>query len=88
MEWASLPVLADSQGDRQRIRRGQSYYAGDGLNRALCGRKSWKPCFAAVAGSRSTRGRGGPRGEAAALVVPARPGKPVSRSGRFWTWVC
>jgi hypothetical protein len=26
-------------------------------------------------------------GEAAALVVPARPRKPVSRSGRFWTWL-
>lgn len=34
-EWASFPVLADTQGSRRKIKRGQSYYAGDGLNKAL-----------------------------------------------------
>lgn len=34
-EWASLPVLADCRGARREIVRGQSYYAGDGLNNAL-----------------------------------------------------
>jgi len=34
-EWASLPVLADTQGASRAVRRGQSYYAGDGLNKAL-----------------------------------------------------
>lgn len=34
-EWASLPVLADTQGAHRLITRGQSYYAGDGLNNAL-----------------------------------------------------
>lgn len=33
-EWASLPVLADTQGAHGPIVRGQSYYAGDGLNKA------------------------------------------------------
>jgi uncharacterized protein (TIGR02594 family) len=32
--WASLPVLADTQGAHRAIIRGQSYYAGDGLNKA------------------------------------------------------
>lgn len=86
MEWASLPVLADSQGDRQRIRRGQSYYAGDGLNRALVRPEKLEAVLRAVlaAGPREV---GADRAGEAALVVPARPRKPVSRSGRFWTWL-
>ncbi len=34
-EWASFPVLADCQGQHRRVKRGQSYYAGDGLNKSL-----------------------------------------------------
>lgn len=34
-EWASLPVLADTKGGSRNVTRGQSYYAGDGLNRSL-----------------------------------------------------
>jgi muramidase (phage lysozyme)/peptidoglycan hydrolase-like protein with peptidoglycan-binding domain len=34
-EWAALPVLEPCQGNNRRVDRGQSYYAGDGLNRAL-----------------------------------------------------
>lgn len=34
-EWASFPVLADCQGAHRQLKRGQSYYAGDGLNKAL-----------------------------------------------------
>ena len=34
-EWASLPVLAATQGGERRVTRGQSYYAGDGLNKSL-----------------------------------------------------
>lgn len=34
-EWASLPVLSKSNGAHRSIERGQSYYAGDGLNKAL-----------------------------------------------------
>ena len=35
MEWASFPVLADTKGATRSIKAGQSYYAGDGLNKAL-----------------------------------------------------
>ncbi|ODN69892.1 hypothetical protein [Methylobrevis pamukkalensis] len=35
MEWASFPVLADRKGSNRQVARGQSYYAGDGLNKAL-----------------------------------------------------
>ncbi len=33
-EWASLPVPRDMQGASRAIKAGQSYYAGDGLNKA------------------------------------------------------
>lgn len=34
-EWASLPVLAETKGGSRTVMRGQSYYAGDGLNKSL-----------------------------------------------------
>lgn len=34
-EWASFPVLAATNGAKRALRRGQSFYAGDGLNKAL-----------------------------------------------------
>lgn len=33
-EWASLPVVRDQQGANRYVERGQSFYAGDGLNKA------------------------------------------------------
>ncbi|WP_061930080.1 hypothetical protein [Aureimonas sp. AU22] len=34
-EWASFPVLIATRGQHRQISRGQSFYAGDGLNKAL-----------------------------------------------------
>ena len=34
-EWASLPVVHAMKGSRRMLKAGQSYYAGDGLNRAF-----------------------------------------------------
>ncbi len=34
-EWASFPVLADTKGAHRAVARGQTYYAGDKLNKAL-----------------------------------------------------
>jgi len=33
--WASFPVLAPTKGAKRDLVRGQSYYSGDGLNKAL-----------------------------------------------------
>lgn len=33
-EWASLPVLAPTQGAKRQLQRGESFYTGDGLNMA------------------------------------------------------
>jgi muramidase (phage lysozyme) len=35
MEWASLPVLVTTQGQHRKVAAGETYYAGDKLNRAL-----------------------------------------------------
>lgn len=34
-EWASFPVLTPTKGAHQQLKRGQSYYDGDALNKAL-----------------------------------------------------
>lgn len=34
-EWASFPVLAATQGAHRKVARGETYYAGDRLNKAL-----------------------------------------------------
>ncbi|NTA58598.1 glycoside hydrolase family 104 protein [Agrobacterium tumefaciens] len=34
-EWASFPVLSNTSGAHRSVSRGQSYYAGDGLNKSL-----------------------------------------------------
>lgn len=34
-EWASLPVVTAIQGNVRKLKPGQSYYAGDGLNKAF-----------------------------------------------------
>lgn len=36
-EWASFPVVTDTQGQKRFVKRGQSYYAGDGQNKAGIG---------------------------------------------------
>lgn len=33
MEWASLPVLTDTKGAKRAVKRGETYYAGDGVNK-------------------------------------------------------
>lgn len=33
-EWASLPVVTNMRGAHRQLKRGQSYYSGDGLNRS------------------------------------------------------
>jgi muramidase (phage lysozyme) len=47
-EWASFPVPSRMKGAHRIVERGQSYYAGDGLNKALVGPDVvWLACEAA-----------------------------------------
>lgn len=33
-EWASIPVIVSTQGQKRRVQAGESHYAGDGLNKS------------------------------------------------------
>ena len=47
-EWASFPVPSRMRGAHRTVERGQSYYAGDGVNKALISPdKVWLECEAA-----------------------------------------
>ena len=47
-EWASLPVLSSVRGGSRAVERGQSYYAGDGVNKALVSPERLERILAAV----------------------------------------
>ncbi|MER2268261.1 lysozyme family protein [Methylobacterium oxalidis] len=75
-EWASLPVLRDTQGAHRAVRRGQSYYVGDGLNKALV-----KPEEVEKVLAQARKVFAVPGGEAVANVAPppaiTQPTQPV-----------
>lgn len=64
MEWASFPVLANTKGAHRSVARGQSYYAGDGLNKALVKPEAVEKVLDQV--------------KAAGNAVPVASSKPVS----------
>lgn len=57
-EWASFPVLSDTKGSSRQLRRGQSYYAGDGLNKSLVKPERVEEVLAEVLAA-ARRGSGG-----------------------------
>ncbi|MBX8811141.1 glycoside hydrolase family 104 protein [Ochrobactrum sp. MR34] len=88
MEWASFPVLAATKGQHQQLKRGQSYYDGDALNKALVAPEA----IEAVLHKAKAAGNGLPLPvpeKAEAETQPPEPEKvkPVSHSKRFWTWL-
>ncbi len=90
MEWASFPVLAGTKGQMRTVKRGQSYYAGDGTNKALVAPEVVEAVLDRV--------------KAAGNAVPAQPtpepiivekpvvadpeelGTPPAKSKTVWTW--
>jgi len=56
-EWAGLPVLSATKGASRNISRGQSYYAGDGLNKATVSPEQLTGAFSQV--NENTEKRGG-----------------------------
>lgn len=69
MEWASFPVLAPCQGASRKLKRGQSYYAGDGLNKALVAPETIEEVLLTV--------RKAPDKVAAPAEKPVEPPHPV-----------
>ncbi len=85
MEWASFPVLAATKGQHQQLKRGQSYYDGDALNKALV-----KPeAIEAVLRKAKAAGNDLPvlkKPEAENLPPEPEKPKPVWKSKRAWLW--
>lgn len=68
-EWASLPVLASVKGQKRQVTRGQSYYAGDGLNKSLVAPEKVETVLALV--------KGASKPAPDAPTLPTEPGKVV-----------
>ncbi|WOC14582.1 hypothetical protein [Pseudochrobactrum sp. MP213Fo] len=89
MEWASLPVLGKTLGggkDRNgrlldlMVDRGQSYYAGDPLNKALVKPEAIEALLKQVkAAGNTATGKAKP--------APAIKPQSVAKSKRFWSWL-
>lgn len=85
MEWASFPVLAATKGAHRQIKRGQSYYSGDALNKALVTPAKVEAILEQVKAAGNE------------IIAPVKPepepvpdeslAEPFWKSKRFWTWV-
>ncbi|RBO89322.1 hypothetical protein [Pseudochrobactrum asaccharolyticum] len=87
MEWASFPVLAATKGQHQQLKRGQSYYAGDSLNKALVTPEA----IEAVLRKAKAAGNGlqvpvTEKPEVESLPPEPEKPKPVWKSKRAWFW--
>lgn len=78
MEWASFPVLVGTKGQKRTVKRGQSYYAGDGLNKALVAPDAVeaildrvKAAGSAVPAPQSPPAEVAPRGDTSSIAAPA-----------------
>lgn len=89
-EWASLPVLAATQGAHRQLKRGQSYYAGDALNKSLVSPAKVE----AVLNKVKTAGQAQPVAAVPEVVVVEKPvvadpgelEQHPAKSKTVWTW--
>ena len=51
MEWAGLPVLERTRGNKRTVEAGQSYYSGDGRNKATINPSELKGAFSKAGGA-------------------------------------
>lgn len=98
-EWASFPVLADTRGQKRPVKRGETYYAGDGINKVLLKPERVEAKLqdvldlAGAVKARQQKTKAAPAALLAAVndnpppIAPApEKTKPIRKSGRFWTW--
>ncbi|GAA5665135.1 hypothetical protein Brsp07_03638 [Brucella sp. NBRC 14130] len=89
-EWASLPVLAATKGAHRDLKRGQSYYSGDALNKSLVSPAKVE----AVLNKVKTAGAVQPvvavpevvTVEKTVVADPGELGTKPSKSKTVWTW--
>lgn len=84
-EWASFPVLAATKGAHRSVKRGETYYAGDKLNKALVAPERVERILDRVKAAEN---------QPVPEPIPAQSAsgeefKPegLSHSKRFWTWL-
>lgn len=83
-EWASFPVLTDQKGAKRQVKRGQSYYDGDGLNSALIKPALVEATLRQVLAAEKTAAHAPAAQEAPG---PKEGAEHLSKSKRFWTWM-
>ncbi|WP_025030383.1 membrane protein [Nitratireductor aquibiodomus] len=81
-EWASFPVLDATRGAHRHVQRGQSYYAGDSLNKALVAPAKVEAVLDKVYALANTKAS-----EPEPRPLPVATPEPVAKSKRFWTWL-
>lgn len=90
-EWASFPVLEDGQGAHRLVTRGQSYYAGDGVNKALVRAQAVEDMLRmalSMHGITAVEVAPAPAASMPArLVDPENLDKPLTHSKTFWQWL-
>ena len=92
-EWASFPVLSAVKGASRDLKRGQSYYAGDGLNKALVSPEKVESVLdqVKIAGRLAVvKPKPAPEPVVVEKPVVADPGEletPASKSKTVWTWL-
>ena len=82
-EWASFPVLSRQQGAHRTVERGESYYAGDGINASLTRASNAEAVLADVLNALAPA----PAPKPAPAPLPAAPApEPASppRAGKGW----
>lgn len=83
-EWASVPVLSRQQGAHRTVERGESYYAGDGLNASLARASEAEAVLAEVLSALAP-----PAPTPGPVPAPApaqpQPGLPARRGWLGWT---
>ena len=87
MEWASFPVLAVTKGQHQQLKRGQSYYDGDALNKALVKPEAIEAVLRkAKAAGNDLPASASEKSEVENLPPEPEKPKPVWKSKRAWLW--
>jgi len=84
-EWASFPVLSRQQGAHRTVERGESYYAGDGINASLARASEAEAVLAEVLNALSAPAPApdpAPRPD----PIPA-PQQHKPKPGKDWGWL-